>query len=468
MSLASLPSELLLAVLSPVRFSSWPSDENLRKDLINWRLVCKRWNTILEHDVVVNTCELKHLVKIAPEKQILREMSKISLGDLPGSWICDGYGLNDLACDAAEAGYDRVMDNLRACGVDLLRDSRGRRDDQILMGAVAGGNVAALRLVLDCGVNLHRNTIADILARAATKNREAVVHFILDNYSADVDIWMLKNAIYRATYDSESVDIMRRFLDECEKRMPGVNHGGALQLHVAMRRGNADMVQLFFDKGADIKTAEKAMGTMINAKPLIHIAVASGDARIVGLLLDRGVAPDTVDGVRNNTPLMEAARGGHSEIVSRLLLDPRVDPLGQNIYRETPLDLAAGNGHESVVQLLLLETAAGKEKAVIESALLEAAKTYCNAAHIMGVVRLLHAAAVQISKIDDPTVREIICYAAGRGNNDVVRFFIDNHGVNAQTCEKAIHAARKKGHDEIVQLLLEKYPDTVMTPRLRV
>ncbi|KAK2803810.1 hypothetical protein FQN50_006817 [Emmonsiellopsis sp. PD_5] len=467
MSLSSLPSELLLVVLSPARFSGWPSDENLRKDLINWRLVCKRWNTILEHDVVVNPCELQHLVKIAPEKRVLREMSKMSLGDLPGSWICDGYELNDLACDAAIAGYDRVMDKLRACGVDLLRNSHGQRDDRILMGAVASGNVAALRLVLDCGVKLHRYMIIDMLALAATKNRETVVHFILDKYSADVDIGLLKNAIYRATYDSESVAIMRRFLDECEKRVPGVNHGHILRLHVAIRRGNADMVQLFFDKGADIKTAENAMGTMGTDQPLIHIAAASGDAKIVDLLLDRGAAPDTVDGTRNNTPLMEAARGGHSEIVSRLLLDPRVDPLGQNIYRETPLDLAAGNGHESVVRLLL-ETAAGKEKAVIESALVEAAKNYCDTAHIMGVVRLLHAAATQISKIDEPTVHKIICQAAGRGNNDIVRLFLDNYGVNARTCEKALYAAQKNGHDEIVQSLLEKYPDIDMIPRLRV
>ena len=54
---------------------------------------------------------------------------------------------------------------------------------------------------------------------------------------------------------------------------------------------------------------------------------------------------------RGNTPLIEAARAGHDDVVQALLV-AKADPSAKNDEGQTALALAALGGHDEVVRLL--------------------------------------------------------------------------------------------------------------------
>jgi ankyrin repeat protein len=54
---------------------------------------------------------------------------------------------------------------------------------------------------------------------------------------------------------------------------------------------------------------------------------------------------------RGNTPLIEAARDGHDDVVQALLV-ARADPNAKNDEGQTALSLAARGGHDEVIRLL--------------------------------------------------------------------------------------------------------------------
>ena len=78
-----------------------------------------------------------------------------------------------------------------------------------------------------------------------------------------------------------------------------------------------------------------------------------GEEALVSQLIEKGAEVDWRDGRYNRTALHEAAWGGHTPVVSRLLdsgwsLDTRKK------FGFTPLAWAAGNGHLETVKCLLL------------------------------------------------------------------------------------------------------------------
>jgi len=87
-------------------------------------------------------------------------------------------------------------------------------------------------------------------------------------------------------------------------------------------------------------------------------ACMEGDAVCVRALLGRGADVDyadpdpTHDGRYTWTPLLHAARRGHTEIV-RTLLEAGADPNRRDRDSNTALTLAAGDGHWEAVDLLL-------------------------------------------------------------------------------------------------------------------
>jgi ankyrin repeat protein len=85
-------------------------------------------------------------------------------------------------------------------------------------------------------------------------------------------------------------------------------------LFLACANGNAGMIQLLLDAGADSNALDPAGET-----PLMT-AVKTGDLASVKLLLDRGAKVDTADATYQQTALMIAVRQGHSSVV-RLLVE---------------------------------------------------------------------------------------------------------------------------------------------------
>ncbi len=117
------------------------------------------------------------------------------------------------------------------------------------------------------------------------------------------------------------------------------NKSGETPLEVASWNGDADIVRLLLEYGADPKSGSALTGASIE-----------GHADVVRLLLDHGADPNIQDegGVAS---LIYASIEGRADVV-RLLLDHGADPNIQDEEGMAPLDWASRAGHTEIVRLL--------------------------------------------------------------------------------------------------------------------
>ena len=117
---------------------------------------------------------------------------------------------------------------------------------------------------------------------------------------------------------------------------------GLTPLHLAVKSGSLDLVQLLLEYSGDIKAQTAKRRTVL------HFATALGNESLVKLALDRGVEEDSSDiyGIR---PIHDAPNAA----IARLLLDHGADPHSPDKFDETPLHAAAWRNDTEVVTLLL-------------------------------------------------------------------------------------------------------------------
>ena len=157
----------------------------------------------------------------------------------------------------------------------------------------------------------------------------------------------------------------------------------------------------------------------------LHSASGEGNAHEVGRLLYTGMLDvNCVWQYNKTTPLSEAAKNSHYEVVQRLL-NSSADPNKADIDKETPLHFAAKRGHKDIVQLLL-DSGADPNKA-------------------------------------DNFGQTPLHWAAERGRKDIVQLLLDSGAdpnkaiiINGET---PLHWAAEGGHNDIVQLLLDSGAD---------
>lgn len=122
---------------------------------------------------------------------------------------------------------------------------------------------------------------------------------------------------------------------------------GQTTLHIAAIKGEADMVELLLQHGADVSRGD-AGG--LNG---LHLAAAGGHKTCLAMLMDHGgdglvEHPDT----EGNTPLHHASLHGHLSCV-RLLLETAADVFVKNFKGLTAYTVASSRGHHQVGLLLL-------------------------------------------------------------------------------------------------------------------
>ncbi len=83
-------------------------------------------------------------------------------------------------------------------------------------------------------------------------------------------------------------------------------------------------------------------------------AVKKGDVRSVQKIIETCIDPDLIDesSLRENTPLMNAAKYGHYEL-AKMLIEKGADPNLQNAEFKTPLLFAVDRNYLEVVRLLI-------------------------------------------------------------------------------------------------------------------
>ena len=118
---------------------------------------------------------------------------------------------------------------------------------------------------------------------------------------------------------------------------------GGTALHAAVEGGNAEVVSLLLERGADPLTSDYFDGTAL------HHAILTNDVEIIRLLLEHGADPSEEDG---GMQLLHFAIIGNEVEIVRLLLEHGADPLAKisiDGSTGTPLDLTT---NEEIIDLL--------------------------------------------------------------------------------------------------------------------
>ncbi|KFY30111.1 hypothetical protein V494_08258 [Pseudogymnoascus sp. VKM F-4513 (FW-928)] len=194
----------------------------------------------------------------------------------------------------------------------------------------------------------------------------------------------------------------------------------------------------------------------------LHEAAIGGHESIVKLLLEKGADAEAKDG-NGQTALYEAAEGGHEAVV-QLLLEKGADAKAKDEDGWTLLHRAAWGGNEAVVQLLLEKGADAKAKDEDGVSVLHGA-----ASGGYGAAESGHEAMVQLllekgadAKAKNKYGRTVLHDATGDGNEAIVQLLLDK-GADAKAKDKdgqtVLHQAAWNGNEAIVQLLLDKGAD---------
>jgi ankyrin repeat protein len=266
--------------------------------------------TGLEERTLVELGSLSLLFRVAalewPElyKALLKSNSNASMFLTPG----EGPTLLHLS---ASIGSETFLTLLLGVGVviDLL-DYRGRT---ALHLAARGGHEAVVKLLLAAGARVNKLDM----------DNYSPLHFsCIDGHVAAANA-LLKAGAIPETRTAE---------------------GGFTPLHLAVKSGSLDLVQLLLEYGSDI-TAQTAKG-----RTVLHLATALGNESLVKLALKGGVEKDSRDiyGIR---PIHDAP----NTAIARLLLDHGADPHSPDKFNETPLLAAAWRNDTEVVTLLLAQ-----------------------------------------------------------------------------------------------------------------
>lgn len=165
----------------------------------------------------------------------------------------------------------------------------------------------------------------------------------MDHSFTDPQLAPLADAVTRG-----DADTLRAALHGVHPDAPGSDGSSLLQLAAAA--GDADVVSVLLDAGADPDRQPPGGGSAV------HVAAFGDDPGLLRLLLQRGGDANLRNSVTGETPLVRAILGGNREQV-RILLDAGADPGAPDNNGATPLHAAAAINAGGIV-LELLEAGA--------------------------------------------------------------------------------------------------------------
>jgi ankyrin repeat protein len=400
--------------------------------------------------------------------------------------------------------------------VDLLFHNGAKLSDSKITQSCLGqcGSIDILNLCLaDIVESITNDMLYGILASASTVGDIALVTGILSLANKNVDgsdtiheqsanlilgtrlgprradpYWHL-GINDRSTYSPLHLAAAEGHLDVVKKlvyhRFNFSKHiQGSTPVHLAARRGHIDVVEFLLNQ--ETMKIKRIMGHY-SLTPL-HLAARNGKTEVTRLLLSRvdfNVGQNNLD---RETPLHLAARAGHLEVVQLLLHNTyHNEHRCRNRWGESPLQLAAVHGHLDVAQFLLDHEEKQNPQGpirVVQQELrtpLEILKSLLEHTDFRNVNwsdryyagGLLHAA---IRKGASDCIQFLVChenidinlregwpsktpltFAAALGQADTVKLLLQHKNIDVERrgyYGSALELARKRGHGEIIELLL--------------
>lgn len=226
-------------------------------------------------------------------------------------------------------------------------NSKDRQGASSLTLAAEYGHADVVELLLENGADRnYKNPEGDSALIIAVKERHPhVVDLLIKNW-ADLEARDKKGKtpLVHAVMNND-IDITQKLLDKKVKLDTKDNEGYAA-LHIAAKRGYDQLAQLLSDHGADVnmKITQKSMTPLMFAARGGHTGTAS-------ILIGKGASVNAADSEGKN-PLLLACEAGHTDTVS-MLMDNGADFNAESREGVTPLMAAALKGQLPVVKLLI-------------------------------------------------------------------------------------------------------------------
>ena len=337
-----------------------------------------------------------------------------------------------------------------------------------LRTAIQKGNKDIVQLLLQYGAKLHtkRDTVELSLIEAAAKGDIDTINSLIEKGSnVNVSNKQGESALMWASIGGYD-DIVSLLLEN-GANVNWKNTIGQTPLIWAVFGGKKTIVKLLIKHEAnidakpeiDLKTASDSALTLAwdQEHTALTLAAERGHTEITRLLLKAGGDVNITTSVGNRTALIAASINGYTDIV-RMLLKHNADVYVSHTLRFTAATEAACEGHADIVELFD-KTAFNQEDAIVCAA--EAG--YAN------VVEILLNKGLNVNersfKLGFRGHQTALMRAAAAGNIYMVKLLLERGADKNDESgpfllypggEKAIDFAFKKGHDDIVKLLLEE------------
>jgi ankyrin repeat protein len=223
--------------------------------------------------------------------------------------------------------------------------ARNEAGDTVLMQAVLNSDMEMMQLLLQRGADVNARGVYDVTVLLRAVHDPHKVRLLL-RHGARVD----ERAMVLAAMATGSRETLELLFEQGGKVNAAV--GGYTPLMAAAYAGDLDAATWLIEHGVDVKARTESGCTALNG------AAVSGNAGIVKLLLDRGAdpnvqyqEPDTIGDFQ--TPVTNAAWRGDAACLRLLLAHGANGNVQGGPFDRAPLLCAATTGNEEAIRLLL-------------------------------------------------------------------------------------------------------------------
>jgi ankyrin repeat protein len=388
---------------------------------------------------------------------------------------------------AAKEGHDTMIKLLLNTG-EVNIDSKHEDGTTPLWWAAKGGHLAAVERLLQekAEVNIvgGYGGITALQAAAGGGHLAVVKRLLQEKAEVNTTAGYSGMTALQAAAGGGHLAVVEQMLQEkAEVNTAAAESSGRTALQAAAGGGHLAVVERLLQEKAEVNAAAAEN----SGRTALQAAAEGGHLAVVERLLQEKAEVNTVAAkYGGRTALQAAAEGGHLAIIERLFQEKaKVNAAAAESSGRTALQAAAGGGHLAVVERLLQEkakvnaaaaeysgrtalqaAAEGGHLAVVERLLQEKAEVNPAAAKyiMMTASQQNHKLVVDLllkyeanTAIVDKDGYTCLHFAVFAENDAMVQEFIDQGFVNKKDHYGAtpLHYASKKGHEAIVQLLLE-------------
>lgn len=258
-----------------------------------------------------------------------------------------------------------------------------------------------------------------------------------------------------ASIQQESVQEVRRKLEECEDLNCSLNENGITMLLSEANQGHVAAVEFLIRMHADVNKA-----TIDDGATPLFLSADNGHFDIAEVLLEHAADIDRATTDNGVTPLSAAAFKGHMYVIQALLANHANVNKATTDDGRTPLWRAAKTGHIDAVQALL-DALADVDKPRTADACSPLFMAVESGHFDVACALMERRANVDMEKLDDGVTP--LNMAAFKGDVDVVEVLLLNGAdVNKATTEHGttpLYVAAENGHLAVVQALLREGPE---------